>query len=112
MASLEISLNDIPSEGLGFASAVTRMDLDLRSGDPEFDGDLDFSGWICTDANEAWVNGQLQGVLQQECVRCLSLFEKLLTVPVSACYRSEGEGESSEEDFDGYAILNLSLIHI
>ena len=46
MASLEISLSDIPSEGLEFASLVTRMDLDLRAGDPEFHGDLDFSGQI------------------------------------------------------------------
>ena len=106
MASLEISLNDISSEGLGFASAVTRMDLDLGAGDPEFDGDLHFSGWIYADANEAWVNGQLQGVLQQECVRCLSLFKNLLTVPVSACYRSEGEGKLSAENVDSYAILN------
>ena len=120
MASLEISLSDIPSEGLEFASLVTRMDLDLRAGDPEFHGDLDFSGQIHADAKEAWVNGQLRGVLQQECVRCLGFFEKVVAIPISARYRSEDvnsteekfkgrsrdEVKSSEEDVDSYPILN------
>ena len=120
MASLEISLSDIPSEGLRFSSVVTRMDLDLRAGDPEFHGDLDFSSQIHADTKEAWVNGQLQGVLQQECVRCLGLFEKVVAIPISACYRSEDvsstkegskrrnrdEARASEEDVDSYPILN------
>ena len=120
MASLEISLSDVPSEGLGFVSAVTRMDLDLRAGDPEFHGDLDFSSRIYADAKEAWVYGLLRGVLNQECVRCLGLFEKVLTVPISAHYRSEDidstkkkfkgrkkdESKSPEEDVDSYLILN------
>ena len=76
MASLEISLSDIPSEGLRFSSVVTRMDLDLRAGDPEFHGDLDFSSQIYAGAKEVWGKGLLRGVLRQECVRCLGLFEK------------------------------------
>ena len=120
MASLEISLSDIPSEGLRFSSVVTRMDLDLRVGDPEFHGDLDFSGRVCADAKEAWVNGLLQGGVHQECVRCLGRFEKILSIPISAYYRSEDVGSikekskgrnkdevnSSEEDDDSYPILN------
>jgi uncharacterized protein len=120
VASLEISLSDIPSEGLEFASVVTCVDLDLKMGDPEFNGDLDFSSRICADAKEAWVSGLLQGVLRQECVRCLGLFEKVLSVPISAYYRSEDIGsatenskgcnkdevESSEGDVDSYPILN------
>ena len=71
MASLDISLNDIPSGGLDYASQVTRADLDLREGDPEFQGELEFTATIHAAEHEAWVEGDLRGVLVQECVRWL-----------------------------------------
>ena len=54
MASLDISFNDIPVDGLDFASQVTRMDLDLRDGDPEFQGELEFTATIYAAEHEAF----------------------------------------------------------
>ena len=120
MASLDISLNDIPSEGLDYASQVTRMDLDLREGDPEFQGELEFTATIHTAEHEAWVEGDLRGVLLQECVRCLAAFENVADIPVVAYYRSEDASATKEkpkgrkakdieqhgEEIDSYPILN------
>ena len=121
MASLDISLNDIPSEGFDYASQVTRMDLDLREGGPEFQGELEFTATIHAAEHEAWVDGSLRGVLLQECVRCLGAFEKVADIPVAAYYRRQDASATKEkpkgrkakddsehfgEEIDSYPILN------
>jgi uncharacterized protein len=120
MASLDISLNDIPSDGLDYASQVTRMDLDLREGDPEFQGELEFTATIHAAEHEAWVAGDLRGVLLQECVRCLGVFKNVANIPVAAYYQSHDASATKEkpkgrkgkeieqqgEETDSYPILN------
>jgi len=96
------------------------LDLDLRGGDPEFQGELDFTATIHASEHEAWVAGNLRGVLLQECVRCLGVFKNALDIPVDAYYRSqdvstekekprgrkEKESEQNSEEIDSYLILN------
>jgi uncharacterized protein len=120
MASLDISLNDIPADGLDYASQVTRMDLDLREGDPEFQGELEFTAIIHAAEHEAWVNGDLRGVLLLECVRCLGIFKDVADIPVAAYYRGQDgfatkekpKGQKAKdieqlgEEIDSYPILN------
>lgn len=120
MASLDISLNDIPTEGLEHNSQVTRVDLDLSESDPAFEGALDFSATIHASEDEAWVAGHLRGTLILECVRCLSDFQTFSEIPVEVYYRSqepstekekpkgrtEKDPEPSGEEVDSYLILN------
>ena len=120
MASLDISLNEILADGLDYTSQVTRMDLDLREGDPDFQGDLDFTATIHAAEHEAWVDGDLRGILIQECVRCLGTFENFMDIPVAAYFRSQDVPASKEkpkgrkakdieqhgEETDSHPILN------
>ncbi len=122
MASLLISLNEIPSEGLDYASEVTRLDLELGKGDPEFKGDFEFKARIHATEDEAWVEGNFRGVLVQECVRCLEGFESALDIPVLASYRNQDvtsgkekskgfkkEDTHTTEEADWYLIQNDCL---
>lgn len=120
MASLDISLKDIPSEGLDFASQVTRIDLEFGKGDPEFEGEFEFTARIHAAETEAWVDGDLRGVLVQECVRCLGVFQRATDIPVKAYYqipkqpqpkvqakgRKEDDPPTPDEEVESYPILN------
>lgn len=119
-ASLDINLNDIPFEGLDYACRVTRDDLDLAEGDPELQGELEFTATIHAAEHEAWVAGDLRGVLVQECVRCLGIFNSAVAIPVAAYYRSQDASpakekpkgrktddiEAQDEETESYRILN------
>ncbi len=119
MASLEISLYEIPADGLDYVSEVTRLDLELGKGDPEFKEAFEFKAKIHAVENEAWVDGNFHGVLIQECVRCLEEFESILDIPVTAYYvgqdviatkekskNSKEEDEADGEEVDCFPILN------
>ena len=120
MASLDISLKDIPQEGLAHTSQVTCADLDLREDDPRFLGPLDYSATIHASEHEAWVSGNLRGTLLQECVRCLGEFKNISDIPVEAYYRDQGastdkeksknkkdrDPETDTEEVDSHLILN------
>jgi DUF177 domain-containing protein len=123
MASLEIHLNDIPPEGLDYVREISRIDLDLEEGDANFQGNLEFSGHIHAAENEAWVDGDLSGVLILECVRCLGLFDWKFRIPIGAYYRSQDavqtkdkrsrskkeDSENEGEEADHFPILDHSL---
>lgn len=122
MASLEISLKEIPSDGLDYVREVTRTDLDLVQGDPEFKGPLEFTASIHAGENEAWVDGDFRGTLVQECVRCLESFDSVLDIPVTAYYQgqevitakqksksSKTEEDSNSEEIDSFPLLNDGL---
>ena len=118
MASLDMNLRDIPPEGLRYVIRVHRADLELGEGDPEFQGPLQFTAKIHAAEHESWVDGDLQGVLLQDCVRCLEVFTHVAGIHVSACYRSqdfvqtkgtrlkEQHTERHRDDPDSYLILN------
>jgi len=121
MASLDISLNEIPSDGLDYVSEVTRTDLELGKGDPEFKEAFEFKAVINAAENEAWVNGDFRGTLVQECVRCLESFESTLGIPVTAYYldrdviaakeksKSLKEEDPEGEETDSFPIVNDRL---
>lgn len=121
MASLEVSLKDIPFEGLDYVSEVTHADLDLGEGDPKFKGSGQITARIQATENEAWVDGEFLGILVQDCVRCLNTFERNFNIPVTAYYRgqsviaakekskSQKEEDIDSEETDSYPILNDSL---
>lgn len=119
MASLEISLYEIPADGLDYVSEVTHLDLELGKGDPEFKEAFEFKAKIHAVENEAWVDGDFHGTLIQECVRCLEGFESILDIPVAAYYvgqeviaakeqskNSKEDDEDDGEEVDCFPILN------
>ena len=97
MASLEIRLHDIPPEGLDYVRDISRIDLGFDDEDPKFQGDLKFSGHIHAEEHEAWVTGDLKGVLVLECVRCLGLFDRKFRIPISAYYRSQDASPTKDK---------------
>ena len=121
MASLEIDLNEIPAEGLDYVGEVSRQDLGLGKDDPDFKEPFKFKAKIHAAENEAWVDGSFQGVLVQECVRCLENFERAVDIPVTAYYlgqddhatkeksKSPKDEESEGEETDSFPILNDRL---
>ena len=118
MASLEVSLNEIPSDGLDYVVEVSRLDLGLGKGDPEFKSPFEFKAKIHAVENEAWVDGNFRGVLVQECVRCLESFDSPLDIPVTAYYLGQevtaGKGKSKiprEDDEEGEAPDSFPIVN-
>ncbi len=118
MASLEVSLHEIPADGLDYAREVTRLDLELGEEDPEFKEPFQLKARIHAVENEAWVDGDFHGVLVQECVRCLEAFENTLNIPVTAYYLSqdviatkERSKNSKDDDDDGEEIDSFPILN-
>jgi len=120
MASLDISLKDIPAEGLDLDCRITRLDLDLGEGDPGFKADFEFAARIHATEGEAWVVGELRGTLIHDCVRCLRSFHECADIPITACYRIQEkssihkagrrgkhqEVETEDEEIESYPIID------
>jgi uncharacterized protein len=85
---LEISLVDIPSEGLRIESEVEASDITLSSNDGEIRGSLNCTGQaFVIDDNLASVQGTLTGKVIRECVRCLMSFEEVVSLSWDAEFR-------------------------
>ncbi len=107
MASLSVSLRDIPPEGMRVTCAVSGEDLQLAEKDPWIKDVLALTADVHAGDADCWVEGELHGLLVHECVRCLEAFDIPAAISFQALYKdlerrvaTGREGDQDEEDSD------------
>ena len=117
MASLSVSLRDIPSEGMRVTCAVSGEDLQLAEKDPGIKDVLALTADVHADDTDCWVEGELHGLLVHECVRCLEAFDMPADISFQALYKNlerrvapgraggHDEEESGREASDYYPMV-------
>ncbi len=117
MASLSVSLRDIPPEGMRVTCAVSRDDLQLAERDPGIKDVLALTADVHAEDADCWVEGELHGLLVHECVRCLEAYDMPADISFRALYKdlewrgvpgrrgNESEEESDHEVVDYYPMV-------
>ncbi len=117
MASLSISVGDIPPEGVRVACVVSGDDLLLAEKDPGIKDVLALTADVHAGDAGFLVEGELHGLLVHECVRCLEAFDRPADISFLALYKDverrgvtgrEGddvEGEPGPEADDYYPVV-------
>ena len=114
ITSLSVHIKQILDEGLPFDSEFPPDELALKESDARINGPLHLTATLFKNPKGAEVYGNLEGVLIQECVRCLEDFETPLDLVVSGSYQHEHQefkspcGEKNDEtpDEDPYSIVS------
>lgn len=118
MASLVVSLRDIPPEGMRVTCTVGGEDLQLAEKDPGIKDVLALTVDVYADEahSHCWVDGELHGLLIHDCVRCLEAFDVPADVSFRALYKDlewrgapgwedQRDGESDREAVDYYPMV-------
>lgn len=121
MGLLSFNLKDIPPEGLDVACDVRKEDLQLEEQDPGIRDVLALTAAIRADEAEFWVEGELNGLLVHECVRCLEAFDAPANLSFRACYRDPHHrratrkgaekiaGDPDVDETDSYPVVNQHI---
>ena len=118
MASLSFSVKDIPPEGARLACVVGKEDLQLEANDPGIQDELALTATIRAEEADFLVEGELNGLLLHECVRCLEAF----TTPADLSFRTvykelsrrrskepEAAGDSEPEETDCHPVVEQRI---
>ena len=92
MASLSFSVKDLPPEGTRIACVVGREELQLEEKDPGIQDVLALTATIRAEEADFQVEGELNGLLLHDCVRCLEEFAAPAGVSFRAVYKDPGSG--------------------
>ena len=92
MASLSFSVKDLPPEGTRIACVVGREELQLEEKDPGIRDVLALTATIRAEEADFQVEGELNGLLLHDCVRCLEEFAAPADVSFRAVYKDPGSG--------------------
>ena len=98
MASLGFSVKDVPPEGTRIACVVGKEDLQLDEHDPGIQDMLALTATIHADETDFLVEGELNGLLLQECVRCLESFATPADLSFRAVYKDRSQRRSKEPE--------------
>ena len=119
MASLSFSVRDLSPEGTRIACVVGREELQLEEKDPGIQDALALTAAIRAEEANFLVEGELNGLLLHECVRCLEEFVAPSTVSFRAFYkdrsarRPKGQeadaGDSDCEEPDCYPVIEQRI---
>lgn len=100
VTSLSFSVKDIPPEGLRVACVVGSEDLQLEAQDPGIQDALALTAIICAEEADFLVDGELNGLLRYECVRCLEEFATPVTLAFRAVYKDPSPRRSKKQEPD------------
>ena len=121
MASLSFSVKEIPLEGTRITCVVGREDLQLEEKDPGIQDVLALTATIHAEDSTFWVEGELNGLLVHECVRCLEKFTMPAALSFRALYkdlqgrRSKGQEadavpeDSDREETESYPVVEQQI---
>ncbi len=98
MASLSFSVKDVPPEGTRIACVVGKEDLQLDEHDPGIQDVLALTATIHADETNFLVEGELNGLLLHECVRCLESFATPADLSFQAVYKDRSQRRSKEPE--------------
>ena len=98
MASLSFSVKDVPPEGTRIACVVGKEDLQLDENDPGIQDVLALTATIQAEETNFLVEGELNGLLLHECVRCLETFAAPADLSFQAVYQDPGRRRSKEAE--------------
>ena len=84
VTSLSFSVKEIPPEGTRIACVVGKEELQLEEKDLGLQDGLALTATIRAEDPNFWVEGELNGLLVHECVRCLEEF----TAPADLSFRA------------------------
>ena len=84
VASLSLSVKEIPPEGTRITCIVGREELQLEEKDLALKDGLALTATVRAEDANFWVEGELNGLLVHECVRCLEEF----TAPADLSFRA------------------------
>lgn len=98
MALLSFSVKDVPPEGARVACVVGKEDLQLDEHDPGIQDVLALTATIQAGETDFLVEGELNGLLLHECVRCLETFAAPADLSFRAVYRDPGRRRSKEAE--------------
>ena len=98
MASLSFSVKDVPPEGTRIACVVGKEDLQLDERDPGIQDVLALTATIHADETNFLVEGELNGLLLHECVRCLESFATPADLSFRAVYKDRSQRRSKEPE--------------
>ena len=90
MASLSFNIKDVPPEGTRIACVVGREELQLEEKDPGIRDALALTATICAEEATFLVEGELNGLLLHDCVRCLEEFATPADLSFRAVYKDPG----------------------
>ena len=119
MASLSFSVKDLSPEGTRIACVVGREELELEEQDPGIQDVLALTAAIRAEEADFLVEGELNGLLRHDCVRCLEEFAAPATVSFRALYKDQdarrpkrqgaGTGVADHEETDCYAVIEQRI---
>jgi len=96
VASLSFSVKDVPPEGTRVACVVGKEDLQLDESDPGIQDVLALTATSQAGETDFLVEGELNGLLLHECVRCLETFASPSDLSFRAVYQDSGRRRSKE----------------
>ena len=119
MASLSFSVKDVPPEGTRVACVVGKEDLQLDEHDPGIQDVLALTATIQAGETDFLVEGELNGLLLHECVRCLETFAAPADLSFRAVYQDPGRrrskeaeaapGDSSAEETESHSVVEQRI---
>ncbi len=98
MASLSFSVKDVPPEGTRIACVVGKEDLQLDEHDPGIRDVLALTATVHADETDFLVEGELNGLLLHECVRCLESFATPADLSFQVVYKDRSQRRSKEPE--------------
>ena len=101
MASLSFNIKDVPPEGTRIACVVGREELQLEEKDPGIRDALALTATIHAEEASFLVEGELNGLLLHECVRCLEQFATPADLSFRAVYKELGQRRSKGPEAAG-----------
>jgi uncharacterized protein len=100
VASLSFSVKDIPPEGTRIACVVGREELQLEENDPGIQDVLALTATLHAEEANVRVEGELNGLLLHECVRCLEEFATPAALSFRALYKDLSQRHSKKQEPD------------
>lgn len=98
MALLSFSVKDVPPEGTRVDCVVGKEDLQLDENDPGIQDVLALTATIQAGESDFLVEGELNGLLLHECVRCLEAFAASADLSFQVVYQDPGRRRSKEAE--------------
>ena len=105
MPKLIFSFAEIPADGLLVKERATTDELGLLPDEARTAEPLSINARVTKSENEMYVDGEVTGTFERECVRCLTEYAAFTRVPFSVIYtlgdlKAQGLGMSASDDDD------------
>lgn len=105
-------IKDIPEEGVSLNLPITAAWLTAQCPDldavPAGNG-LKLQGQLLLSGDDLFLRGNLRGVLESTCSRCLEKAKVPIDLPLTVTFRARPEGEAAEDDEEEEEDLDVAL---